>query len=897
MKYIKTIAEFQQNDLASAGGKGANLGALIRAGLPVPAGFCITTAGYRRFIEANRLQAHISKQLANIDAAQFDELETTSEAIRRLFDEGMIPEDVGDEIKRVYAGLSSSELGGAAPAVAVRSSATAEDLPDLSFAGQQDTYLNIIGEEDVLRAIVRCWASLWTGRAIGYRSRNHISPDDLSLAVIVQRMVNSEVSGVLFTANPLNGKRCETVIDAIFGLGEALVSGMVEPDHYVVDGSCQKILAKNLGSKSLAIRPIASGGTQTLSETVPNVQALSDAQIIELSCLGARAAQTFACPQDVEWAWANGQFYILQSRPVTSLYPLPENPANPSLEVLFSFCAWQGMLDPITPLGQDMMSGLAVGFKRQFDQSAGFREQRIFQSAGERLFVNITALMHSSLGRKILNLFVDSIDPVSLDIIQNLYQDERLAIVKQRTNPAQGWRIGRLVFPVFRYVLYNLLWPERGRERLARRIDEFIAHTLQQCNQIENLASLAAFVENLPTNIPGVLLPYLLPGIISGQIPLQGLLRLTASMPGANHQVMELTRGLPHNVTTEMDIKLWSVSQKIKADPASAAYFSENKAGELVAAFRDQQLPPVAQQGIECFLQAYGIRGVAEVDLGRPRWKEEPLYILQVLKNYLEINGQDGSPEINFQKGAEKARLAGEYLASAVRHTPLGIFKERVVRAMIRRVRELGGLRETPKFTIVRLMAVLRETLLDMGQKMVASNQLQQKDDLFFLHVWELQQLATGNLPEVHQLIALRRQTHLRELSRKRIPHILLSDGTTFYERISSPIQQTDQLLTGCPVSSGIVEGIVHVIRDPHGSRLAPGEILVCPATDPAWTPLFLSAGGLVMEVGGMMTHGSVVAREYGIPAVVGVHQATTRLKTGQHVRVDGSSGQIQVLE
>jgi pyruvate,water dikinase len=309
------------------------------------------------------------------------------------------------------------------------------------------------------------------------------------------------------------------------------------------------------------------------------------------------------------------------------------------------------------------------------------------------------------------------------------------------------------------------------------------------------------------------------------------------------------------------------------------------------------QLPPVAQTAVAAFLEQYGMRGIGEIDLGRPRWREDPTQIMQVLGSYLQIKDPTKAPDAVFRRSQQEAEECIAELERAVRQGLFGRLRAKIVRAAALRVRTLSGLRETPKFTIIRLMGLVRESLLDSGQQLVDSGILHRADDLFFLRLSEIKRLAAGEQGEWLALIAERRLTVERENRRRQIPRILLSDGQAYYEGAAAGEPSADSDLQGSPVSPGVVESTVRVILDPKGTQLLPGEILVCPGTDPAWTPLFLSAGGLVMEVGGLMTHGSVVAREYGIPAVVGVFQATTRLHDGQRIRVDGNSGKIVVLE
>jgi phosphohistidine swiveling domain-containing protein len=893
---VKTLSEVGPEALRLAGGKGANLGALIAAGFPVPPGFCLTTGAYRAFVSANGLQPAILRLAEGARVADGASLDSASAQIRALFAASRLPAELAAEIEAAYAAL-----GRPPAAVAVRSSATAEDLPDMSFAGQHDTYLNIVGVPALLEAVKRCWASLWTARALGYRARYEVPSDELALAVVVQQMVPSEASGVLFTANPLTGKRMETVIDATLGLGEALVSGQVEPDHYVVDTAAGRILEKRLGAKAIAIRALSAGGTVTEAATAGNRQALPDAQILELARLGRRAAQVFGAPQDMEWAWARGSLAIVQSRPITSLFPLPAAwPTDDALRVWFSFGVWQGMLDPYTPLGQDMLAGLVASVSRRLGSPQTIASQRVIVTAAERMYVDITPILRNVIGRNVLTVFVSEIDPASAGPLKVLTQDPRLAVQGGRPKLSLLWRLAPAVAPLLANVVFNLINPAEGRERAQRIIERGLKAFSWRPVGPEALGDWLSTLEITVDRLPSVWLPTLLAAVISGQVAFQNLLRLAAaSLPNGEALALELTRGLPHNVTTEMDLALWRTAIALQADAASRDRVARAEAAELARDYQSGKLPPAAQTAVGDFLKRYGARGVGEIDIGRARWREDPTHIFQVLQSYLRLKATDGSPEAVFQRGAANAEAAGRQLVEASRQTG-GWLRARLVAWLISRVRALAGLRETPKFAVVRLLDVVRQGLLICGQELAAGGLLRQADDLFYLHLDELQNFAIGTgaagEPDSLGLIAERRQTYARERRRRQLPRLLLSDGTAFYETTPAT-GAAEGVLLGTPVSAGVVEGEAHVILDPRNAQLAPGEILVCPATDPAWTPLFLAAGGLVMEVGGMMTHGSVVAREYGIPAVVGVPQATTRLRTGQRLRVDGSTGRVAILE
>jgi pyruvate,water dikinase len=876
--------------LPVVGGKGANLARLARAGFPVPGGFLVTTDAYHEYVAANDLAAPILAAAATARPEDPASLEAASATIRARFQAGTIPPELAAALVAAYRALG-------APPVAVRSSATAEDLPDMSFAGQQDTYLNIVGDAAVLDAVVRCWASLWTARALGYRARNGIAPGDVALAVVVQELVPSEASGVLFTANPLTGRRDEVVIDATLGLGEALVSGQVEPDHYVVDSTTGRIRNKTLGAKALAIHGQAGGGTVTVTGDAAARQALPDVVIADLAALGLRVTQFYGTPQDLEWGWAGERLFLLQARPITSLFPVPAGlPVNPP-HVMFSFASVQGVLDPLTPLGQDAIALGACGFGAMFGVHMTPETQGTLLTAADRLFLDVTPLVRNSIMRRVLLRVSRFLDPGIRQALDKLWDDPRLAPAPGRGLPRLN-TLRHLLYgfgPILRQVVLNMMRPRARRTAIDRGTDTGLARLAARAAAARTPAQQVAFLDEAVLGTFVIVKRYIIPGLMGGMISLVALQRLAGRLPDAERVRLEMTRGLPRNVTTEMDLALWETDRRIQADPATQALFERTGAADLTASYLAGRLPAVAQTAIAAFMDRYGMRGVAEIDLGRLRWREDPTHILQVLQSYIQIP-PDQAPDVQFKRGAAEAKRALGRLIAEVRREPGGAIKARVAAALARRMRTFAGMRESPKFAIIRVFGLVRTSLLEAGHTFVVAGVLDRADDVFYLHRAELRALATGEQRDWRGLVAARRATYAREQARRQVPRLLLSDGEAFYEGMQGTADDGTGLV-GSPVSPGVVEGVVHVVLDPRGAHLAPGEILVCPATDPGWTPLFLAAGGLVMEIGGLMTHGSVVAREYGIPAVVGVHDATTRLQTGQRVRVDGSTGQIAILD
>ncbi len=872
--------------LSRAGGKGANLARLARAGYPVPAGFLVTTEAYRAYVAANELESRILARVNSDRPDEPEDLHAASEAIREWFAAGAIPTDLGGGLRAAYRALGS-------PAVAVRSSATAEDLPGMSFAGQQDTFLNVVGEDALLAAVVKCWSSLWTARAMGYRDRNQIPPDHIALAVVVQTMVPSEASGVLFTANPLTGLRAETVIDATVGLGEALVSGQVEPDHYVVETATGRITGKTLGAKALAMRGKADGGVITVHEEAGRRQALPDEQIRALAALSRRVAAEYNFPQDIEWAWAGGKLHLLQSRPITSLFPVPQVSFDP-LIVWFSFGAVQGLVGPLTPLGRDAIQHLVMGAGRMFGVRVKYDEVDVFVTAGERIWIKISDVIRNPIGYRIFGGLLGFIEPSVRQIVRPLAADPRLGAGQGRLKFSTVRRVAGFFLPVLARLARNMLHPDDARARFDAAIDGYLrtAQIAPAADRFGRLAAVAAFMQDRIANA----FPFLLPQFISIFGPSMAALNLLNEIAGEDRALaLEATRGLANNVTTEMDLALWATATAIRAEAEAVGVFHESDAPTLASRYLGGTLPSAAQTAIARFMDKYGMRGVGEIDFGQPRWREDPTPVMHILQSYLQID-PDLAPDVLFAKGEKAAHAAIENLAAKARRQPGGWLKEKLVRGAARRIRLLMGARESPKFFAIRTMGIARQALLTVGQEFVAARTLDHPDDLVFLKLSELEALSRNESHDWKALIAERRTAYGRESLRRQVPRVLVSDGRAFYEGVGTDTD-TGDIITGSPVSPGVVEGVVHIVLDPRGTQLAPGEILVCPGTDPAWTPLFLAAGGLVTEVGGLMTHGSVVAREYGIPAVVGVGRATHRLKTGQRIRVDGASGQITILD
>lgn len=900
--------------IENVGGKAVNLSRLTQLGMPVPPGFIITTDSYRRFVAANGLDSMMQACLTDLrpkgdQLTDVEMLERASGKIRAAFSASRIPEEINERVMQAYRNLSTpfSAESPHPPHVAVRSSATTEDLPDLSFAGQQDTYLNVVGEEQLIKAVVDCWSSLWTARAIGYRARNAIPHEQAALAVVVQQMVVSDISGVLFTANPLTGLLSETVIDATFGLGEALVSGQVEPDHFVVDARSGEIRSVELGAKKTSTQPRSEGGVSSVPQDAAERQTLSAEQVRRLVAAGQQIQEAYGVPQDIEWAYAGGDLFILQARPVTSLFPIPRVSFDP-LSTWFSFGAFQGVTGPLTPLGHECIKRVVPAVAKKLGLSIQYEEQQVLETAGERIWVNISGAIRNPIGRRLLGGFIRIGEPGTVPALQQILSDSGVGAGKGRLQFNTLRRVLGFLLPGLKEIPQAMFRPDKARDRFDGWLEVFL-NSVQipgGADRFERLANAAVFLRN--NGGVADALAFVLPRFMPIMAPSLALLNLIGHLlpPDSSQEqaismrALDVTRGLPRNVTIEMDLMLWQVAMTIKGDATAAQVFSSMEAPALAERYLRNDLPPIAQEAVREFLGSYGMRGIAEIDLGQPRWRENPTPILLTLQSYLRI-APENSPLEHHTKNVRAAEQAIEQMAAAVRRQPGGWMKEKILRAAARRIRLLFGARESPKFCLIQAMGIVRAALLAIGEEFAAAGTILNREDLFFLHVSELEGLARGEPLDWRALIANRRKVYQRELRRRQVPRLLVSDGRVFYEGIDAgktkDIPTSGNEITGSPVSAGMVEGRVRVVFDPHSTQLAPGEILVCPGTDPAWTPLFMAAGGLVMEVGGMMTHGSVVAREYGIPAVAGVPQATRRLQDGQLIRLDGTRGTIVILQ
>ncbi|MCB9703286.1 MAG: phosphoenolpyruvate synthase [Myxococcales bacterium] len=886
--WVLALAALDRDDGAIAGGKAANLGALIRVGAPVPAGFCVGTSAYRAAIGG--ALDDLLRAIDALPASSLADLESLADEARRRIAALPVPPAIVAAVARAYR-----ELGDDA-AVAVRSSATAEDLEGAAFAGQQDTYLNVVGEAALVDAIRNCWASLFSDRAVVYRRAHGVAGEGLALAVVVQRLVPAAVAGVLFTADPIGGSRRRAVIEANPGLGEAVVSGAVDPDRLVVasDGS---IALREVGRKQRRIDAVEGGGTVEVELAGAGADGgalcIDDDAARRLAAEGRRIAAAFGAPQDIEWAIdRGGALWILQSRPITTLYPLPEGaPAgDDDLRVYFNFNVAQGVPQPMTPLGRDlwrhMMGGVASRLGMTIDPEVG---APFVIDGGERLLFDVTPLIRSEVGRRFASQVLRRMEARSDGLLPALLAEPRLS-----PRPTRRLRLLRRVGRIARRTgapvsfLRTLRSPAAAQAACGRRCAEAAAAraVTMSDDPRANLAAIRAILAG--TGFP--LVTGIMPHVFGGFAALNLARRLLRGRAAAA-EIEGTLRALPGNPTMAMDVELFALARALSGDPASARAIHREAAGALAAAYSAGTLPPAFQAGLGEFLARHGERGVAEVDVGVPRWREEPTQLFSILAGYLAAVEAGGAADLEHATRAAEAEAAIDAVAATA-----GLGRRWLVRGLLRRARAVIGLREVPKLELVRSIAVVRALARRIGGALVEAGRIDAVDDVFFLRLAEIAAAIDG--ADLRAEIAARAAARAHEMRRRHVPRFILSDGSEpGAGGGAAAVDAPDGALRGAAASTGVIRGVAHVVLDPREARLAPGEILVAPATDPGWTPLFLAASGLVMEMGGAMSHGAVVAREYGIPAVVGVADATSKIRSGQVIEVDGGNGIVRVIE
>jgi rifampicin phosphotransferase len=837
--YVLNLQEIDGTQGAVVGGKGAHLGELSRIeGIRVPPGFCVTTNAFRQVMAEAPSIDDLLDRLSRLDPGDREAIRDLSTEIRRTLEGVAIPGDVAAAITRALARL------GEHAAYAVRSSATAEDLPTASFAGQHDTFLNIVGPAAILQHVSRACASLFTERAVTYRLRNGFDHRKVQMAVVVQRMVFPHAAGVLFTADPVTSNRKVALVEAGFGLGEALVSGEVNPDAYKVrDGD---VVARAVATEQ---------------------PALTDAQVVQLVQLGRRIEAHFGRPQDIEWCLADDGFQVVQSRPITTLFPIPAA-GDGENHVYVSVGHQQMMTDPMKPLGISLWRLTSPALMRE---------------AGGRLFVEVTPRLASLSSRASVVEALGRSDPLIGDALQTILDRGDFIPTLPDDGPT-GPSAGGGPAPI---------------ETDPAIVTELIGRTQ---------ASIAAVRRDIRARSGPALLDFILADIqelkrilfdprshqvfMSAMDATWWLNEKLQEWLGEKNAADTLTQSVPNNVTSEMGLALLDVADVIRPHPEVVAFLETVEDEDFLDELAELDGGREARDAIRAWLENYGMRCIGEIDVTRPRWSERPASLVPVLLGNVK-NFEPGAGERRFEQGRQEALDNAQELLDRLRALPDGERKADEAERMIDRVRTFIGYREYPKYGMICRYFVYKQALLKEAERLVQAHVLREKEDIFYLSLQELHDVVRTH--RVDDELIRRRKDAFRSYQALTPPRVLTSDGEAIagsYRRDNAP----PGALIGLPVSSGTIEGRARVVLDVAEAELEPGDILVTAYTDPSWSPLFVAIQGLVTEVGGLMTHGAVIAREYGLPAVVGVEHATRLIRDGQRIRVHGTDGYVEVV-
>lgn len=860
--------EIGRTNIAEVGGKGAHLGELSRIdGIRVPGGFCVTTDAFRRVVAESPAVGERLEPLSRVDPEDRSAIRALSAEIRRLIENLPMPDEVAAAIGAALARLGEHD------AYAVRSSATAEDLPGASFAGQQDSYLNVTGRDAIVAHVRRCWASLFTERAVTYRRHNGFDDRDVRMAVVVQRMVPAEAAGVVFTADPVTSNRKVATVEAVWGLGEALVSGLAGGDVFTVRDD--RVVTRAVATKRRAVQASPGEGTRevTVDQEWRTRPALTDAQIVRLVRLGRRIEAHFGRPQDIEWCLAGDDLHVVQSRPITTVFPVPET-GDQDNHLYVSVGHQQMMTDAIKPLGLSFWQATTA---------------RPMYEAGGRLFVDVAPVLATPAGRKALIGTLGKSDVLVRDALRTVL--DRGDFIRTRPDEAAGTPppVGSAPSTIETdpAVVAELIADGRASvARLRREIRDLSGPALLDfiMADIDELKRILSDRRSHQAIMAGMEAAWWLNDHIEQWL-------------GEKNAADTIAQSVPHNVTSQMGLALLDVADAIRPYPDVVEFLQrvvdEGREDDgVLDELAGLAGGPRAHDAIQGYLDEHGMRCTGEIDITRTRWSERPATLLPAILGNIR-NFEPGAGKRRFEQGRQESLRKEDELLTRLRALPDGERKAAETKRMIDRVRTFAGYREYPKYGMISRYFEYKMALLREAERLVRSGVLREKEDLFYLRLPEFHDVVRTNVAD-DELIRERREA-FRSQQALTPPRVLTSDGeviTGAYRRDDVP----PGALPGLPVSAGTVEGRARVIVDMARADLAPGDILVTAYTDPSWTPLFVAVDGLVTEVGGLMTHGAVIAREYGLPAVVGVERATRLIRDGQRIRVNGTDGHVQIL-
>ena len=853
---IKHFRKLTKEEFHLVGGKGHNLGILLQAGFSVPEGFCVLSTAFDDMIQGIGAREQLSA-LDNLDPEDIKTIEEKGKKIR----EWILQTEINETLKtKMQTAFEQFEDG---TSFAVRSSATAEDLPEASFAGQQDSYLFVEGIDAVMVSIRKCWASLFNDRAISYRLKNQITHRNLSISVVIQQMIAPKYSGVVFTVDPLSENRKNLTVDYVRGTGDELVAGKRTPNTIVYHRETKEILVHHQESEE----------NERLEESV----------IHRLASLAGEVENLYGMPMDIEWALdRDGKLWILQARAITTLFPLidPEREGN---AVYLSFHHVQNMMKPMRTLGADCLKWVFP-----FDRDETGKTQ-IMRYVGGYLFVDLTDYFAVPLFRKVIGKRMDVIDAVMASSMRRLLTDKEFVKGLQPRSDK-----GKALWNTVKFLIHGMRQASRPKKLQIEACNVFIDAYLHQLkDDLEKEEDSIKRLEVCKAAIQGYLLeaftrfvPYIGPGMASYRF----LVKKTERFLGIDELAQTLVKGLIGNVTTEMGLVMGDLAEKIREDNVWHRRLDQWDARVFVSELMREEGPTGDQMRV--VMERYGSRGIGEIDITNARWFEDPSAIVISIQNHLRVF-KPGQHRHEYDAMTHASIQAGDAIVEQMSAGFRLIFR-RFYRNMVDRVLYLMPAREHGKYGLILVYGEVKKEINRVAKEAVNQGWLDTVEDVYDLEFGEIMEMVKSKKAMQERIKA--RQLVFEKAKDRRVPRVVTNHGWIV------PPEETnrnmkDNELGGTGVSSGVYEGIARVVEHPEDARMEPGEILVAPFTDPGWTPLFIHAKGLVLEVGGLLTHGAIVAREYGIPAVVGVDQATSKIHTGDWIQVDGSTGIVRLLK
>ncbi|MEM2087815.1 MAG: PEP/pyruvate-binding domain-containing protein [Thermoproteota archaeon] len=898
--FIVDLKNVCGRDWEKVGGKAANLGELKRLGFPVPKGFVLTTGAYEDFLSLNGLEAIIESSLARINPADLDSIEECSRRIREAVEHSSLPAELAEDLRRSYEDLRVKS-------VAVRSSATVEDLPKESFAGQLETFLNVKGFKNVERCIIQCYASLWGSRAIAYRERNRVPHLGLKMAVIVQTMVPAKSAGVLFTVNPVSSDSLQMIVESNFGLGETVVSGGAMPDRFVILRDLRegreslKIVSREIGTKNYVAKPSSKVETGVEHVETPFEErfqpSLSEENVLRLAEIGLAIEKGFGCPQDIEWAVdEDNNILILQSRPVTSLAQLALED-----EVVwsrgYSDDYWN---DPVTPLffellGDQLTNIVNVELNKimGYSQPGSKKTDQLLKLHHAHAYFNLEVLKQKVeyeippflRNEDILNYFPDGSGPYGKETIKKLSFRLRKRIMAELRvmfhDPKGSVTRTASAYEEWTQKVFNPFW-EQFEPRMSRMSGG------------ASIRDYVEFAEELDELMVGHfrLVRYGIPvHNIGMNLLAQYLLKRFLGEEEALKTYPVLISGLEHK-TSETNERISLLASVASSSPELKEIILETPSEKILEKIGFMNTPDAQgfMREFNRFLEGFGVRGFTREPY-YPRWGEAPQYVFDILKPLVEEDRSIATVEPEGLKQEEAMRM----VERRIRALRLGWFKWKIFSTILRFARRYIIFRENQRFNLDRWITMNRRIYLEIGKILKSRGVLQDPQEVFFLTKREIKRLAS-------EQIAPDELVGVRLLVNNRKQEFLKYENTTPAKFIQGSREFNDpppgfgMVFKGIPASQGILTAPVRVLKSIEDVwQVRTGEILVVPRTDPGWTPVFCKIGGLITETGGMLSHGAVVSREYGIPAVTNVQNACRVFKTGQTVTIDGNSGLIRV--